>query len=82
MNPKLLHTFQAVTAILVIALVIGSFFAVWWMKGAFFFAWNAALGPLSILVSAFGLGTFAWTITWERNKAVEKFSDREIGGRR
>jgi hypothetical protein len=80
-KPRPLLAFQITAVALTVAMVVVSVAAVWLDKGVRFFAWREALGPLCILVSVFDVIASAWTITWERNAAVEKFGDRE-GGKR
>jgi len=79
MRPRLLIAFQVAAVALTVALVVGSFAAVWGAKGERVFHWGSALGPLCLLVGAFDLVALVWTVTWERNKAVAEFGSREGG---
>ena len=78
--PRPLVAAQISAVVLTIVLVAASIAAVWLDKGVRFFEWGAALGPLCVLISVFDGVTAAWTITWERNKAVKEFKDREGEG--
>lgn len=67
-----------VTAIAMTCIIVAaSVLATWFNAGARVFDWRALLGPLCILVSVYDLGVIAWTITRERNQAVERFGEKE-----
>lgn len=72
----LLRFYKIVSALGLLVILAGSLAAVFTCGGKFIGYWGSVLGPLAVVVSAFGLGTIAWAITAERNTAVKEFDER------
>lgn len=76
-RPPFLTLYQVGSAVGFFVLVAGSLAAVFGWGARFVAYWGTVLGPLCLVVAAFGLGTIVWTILDERNRAVKEFSEKE-----
>ena len=72
----LLRLYKIISALGLLVILAGSLTAVFTHGGKFIGYWGSVLGPLAVVVSAFGLGTIAWAILSERNAAVKEFDER------